>query len=333
MTLKLIKMFKMQTKLNEKRQLLIQIMMTPVFVAFGLAKEMIFKKSSVRFILKILPLLFLYFKAHGHFMAGSTSVSMGGTGRAGVEGNESLFLNPAALAFLDRFYMGVGYQSGFLLKNIHRETYGAILTDSTPELIFSGSLAYRRHRILQGEKQRFSEDEFKLGLAYGFSKRLSLGLAVTHLKAKNEMDMKEIRQINGDMGLLFALTPHWNLSLVGENLLNPDSGIPLPLTRESFASLGTQYAYDLFLILRYEVLHPLRTENSQLFSHRLGLGVKLRSYFHLNFGVSLDEHSNQTWMTTGFAWRGPRLKLAYAFQNEERQHLGQRHLVDLWFDL
>ncbi len=285
------------------------------------------------FILKILPLLFFCFKTQAHFTAGSTSGSMGGTGRAGVEANESLFLNPAALAFLDRFYVGAGYQSGFLLKNIHRETYGAILTDNTPGLIFSGSLAYRRHRIRQEKTHVFLEDEFKLGLAYGFSKRLSLGLAATWLKAKNKEDMKKIEQNNGDMGLLFAIIPNWSLSLVGENLLSTDSDIPVSLRRESLVSLGTQYVYELFLTLRYEALHPLKPENNQLFSHRLGLGFKLQSYFHLNLGCSLDEHSNQTWMTAGLAWRGPRLKLAYAFQNENRQNLGQRHLVDLWFDL
>ena len=285
------------------------------------------------FILKVLFLLFLCFKTQGHFTAGSTSASMGGTGRAGVEANESLFLNPAALAFLDRFYMGAGYQSGFLLKNVHRETYGAILTDSTPGLILPGSLAYRRHRIRQEKTQVFLENEFKLGLAYGFSKRLSLGLAATWLQAKNREDMKKIEQNNGDMGLLFALTPFWSLSLVGENLLNTDSNVPASLIRESLVSLGTQYVHELFLTLRYETLHPLKPKNNQLFSHRLGLGVKLQSYFHLNFGCSLDNHSKQTWLTTGLAWRGPRLKLAYAFQNEERQNLGQRHLVDLWFDL
>ncbi len=284
-------------------------------------------------VLKILPLFFVCFTAHSHFMAGSISASMGGTGRAGVQGNESLFLNPAALAFLDHFYMGVGYQSGFLLRDVHRESYGGILIDSTPELIASGALAYRRHRIRQGKKQRFMEDEFKLGLAYALSAKLSLGLAATHLKAKNETNMnREIEQTNGDVGLLLALTPHWNLSLVGENILDRDSKVPVALIRESLISLGTQYIYKLFLTLRYEILHPME-KNSSLFSHRMGLGMKLQSYFHLNVGLALDEHSGQTRVTAGFSWLGPRLKLAYAFQSERKQRLGDRHLVDLWFDI
>lgn len=283
-------------------------------------------------ILKIFPLLFLSFMAYGNSTAGSISASLGGTGRAGVQGNESVFLNPAALAFLNRFYMGACYQSGFLLKDIHRETYGAVLTDSTPGLMVSGSLAYRRHKIRQKGKHRFLEDEFRLGLAYALSKSLSVGLAATRLKAEGEMK-KGIEQINGDAGLLLGLLPHWNVSLVAENLLNTDSGVPVSLMRDSLVSLGTQYVYELFLDVRYEILHPLKRESGGSLSHRLGLGVELQSYFHLNLGFALDGHSNQTWMTTGLAWHGPRLKLAYAFQNEQRQGLGQRHLVDLWFDL
>ena len=265
-------------------------------------------------------------------MAGSTSASMGGTGRAGIQGNESLFLNPAALAFLNRFYVGAGYQSGFLFKNVHRETYGAVLTDSTPGLVLSGSLAYRRHRIRQEKTRGFLEDEFKMGLAYDFSERLSLGLAFTNLQAKDNGSMKKIEQTNGDMGLLFRLAPHWNISLAGENLL-ANSAVPVPLKRKSLASLGTQYIYELFLTLQYETLYPIEPESNQFFSHRLGLNLKLRYYFHLSFGYALDDHSDQTWMTAGLAWRGPRLRLAYAIQNEKRQDLGQRHLIDLWFDL
>ena len=82
-------------------------------------------------------LLFLFFSAHGDPMAGAVSAAMGGTGRAAVEEGESVFLNPAALALMDRVYFGVGHQKGSL-KGVHRDLYSVTLTDGTP-----GSVVFR----------------------------------------------------------------------------------------------------------------------------------------------------------------------------------------------
>ena len=239
--------------------------------------------SILMLVLKILFLLFLSSTVQANSMAGSSSASLGGTGRADVKGNESVFLNPAALAFLNRFYVGACYQSGFLFKDIHRETYGAVLTDSTPGLMVAGSLAYRRHKIHQAGKYQFLEDEFKLGLAHNLSKRLSLGVAATHLKAKTQGEAaKEIEQTNGDMGLLFGLLPHWNVSLVAENLLETDSKVPVSLMRDSLVSLGTRYIYELFLDVRYEILHPLKEKSGGSFKpseSSFGFGCKIKVLF------------------------------------------------------
>ena len=221
-----------------------------------------------------------------------------------------------------------------------------VLTDSSPGLLLPGGFAYRRHRIRlknhQSGEQNFYEDEFRLAFAYSFfKKRLSFGLTGTHFRPKagkkegggeEDQNEKDWSHTNIDAGFLFLFSKSLAFSLSAENLLDMDKDTQIPdfLIRDSLVSLGAQYNYDSILSVRYEILHPLRDKGD--LSHRFGLGLTLKSYFRLNFGGSLDEFSDQSWITAGLVWHGPRLKLAYGFQNEQRRGVGQRHLVDLWFD-
>ena len=275
-------------------------------------------------------LLFSFFSAHGDPMAGAVSAAMGGTGRAAVQEGESVFLNPAALALMDRVYFGVGYQRGSL-KGVHRDLYSVTVTDGTPGLLFSGALAYRRHRIRYQESS-FSENEFRVGLGYRFSERLSMGLSFNHWKTENPSGVS-LRKDNADVGLLLGLKPNWGLSLVGENLFSKNSNsFNLP-GKQSRISLGTQYIYLGFWTFRYEILQTMFVEQKQSPKHRVGMAFGLQSHFYLNLGFSMEDHSDRNWVSAGLSWRGPRLKLAYGLQSEQGQNPGQRHLIDLWFDL
>lgn len=288
-------------------------------------------KNGLMILVHIIFSLFFSFQVHATEMVGALSAGMGGTGRAAIQSNESLYLNPASIALVDKFYSGASYQSGFLSEGISRNTYSINLTDGTADTMFPGSLGYRRHRI-SDYGQQYSEDEFKVGMGYRITQRMSLGLAGSYLKAVDEGQTIH-KQTNLDLGFLVGLSPSWGVSLSGENLLKAKSDIPAALQRRAQAALGTQYIYKSYIITRYEVLLPLHTENTDELAHRFGLGFTLRGDFLLNLGYSVDDNVSQNWSSAGLAWMGPRLRLAYSFQKEERMGLGTRHLVDLWFDL
>lgn len=264
-------------------------------------------------------------------MVGAVSNSLGGTGRAAGESNESLFLNPAAIGLLDRFYTGSFWQTGFIGQDIQRTTYGMTLTDASKDMIIPGSLSFRRNTFNQGVDQ-YKENEFKAGFSVRWSERWHLGIGASHLRARGP-DGARHNQNNIDLGLLTALTPNWGLSLSWENLLAPDGSLPEPLVRNSYVALGTQYVYDNLLVLRYEALLPIYIgEVTQYVGHRAGVAVTMRGGFQMNLGYSLDDSRRESWASGGLVWRGPRLRLAYSYQKEERQALGDRHMVDLWFD-
>ena len=88
-----------------------------------------------------------------------------------------------------------------------------------------------------------------------------------------------------------------------------------------------------FLTFRYEILQTMFVEQKQSPKHRVGMAFGLQSHFYLNLGFSMEDHSDRNWVSAGLSWRGPRLKLAYGLQSEQGQNPGQRHLIDLWFDL
>lgn len=264
-------------------------------------------------------------------MVGAISAGMGGTGRAAVEANESLYLNPSSLALLDRMYFGSSYQSGFLDNDISRNTYSMIIADGSSGLPAPGALGFRRHKI-NSQGFQYKENEFRLGLGYRITPRISFGFSYAHLSAEDQLGAS-FSQDNGDVGFLFGLMPNWGLSLTGENVIETTKPLPVALQRRSRVALGTQYIYERSITLRYEALMPLYTENTDKLGHRAGMGFDLQGNFQLNVGYSVDDLLGQNWASAGLAWRGPRLRLAYSFQNEDRQRLGQRHLVDLWVDI
>lgn len=264
-------------------------------------------------------------------MVGALSAGMGGTGRAAVESNESLYLNPASIALFEKFYTGVSYLSGFTANNVSRNTYSVTMTDGTKDLLFPGSLSYRRHKI-NDRGSELTENEFRAGAGYRINSRLSVGLGGSYLRAE-AADGTRYSQTNMDAGILLGLLPNWGLSVSGENLINADANTPAALRRPSRVAIGTQFVFDRAVTLRYEALQPIHIQNSGLLAHRAGFSVAMKGLFFLNTGYSVDDTLGQNWASVGLAWKGPRLKLAYSLQNEARAGLGNRHYVDLWMDL
>ncbi len=264
-------------------------------------------------------------------LVGALSGGMGGTGRAAVESNESLFLNPASIALFDRFYTGVSYLSGYTDKNISRNIYSVTFTDGTKDLLVPGSLSYRRNKINDAGRG-ITENEFRGGFGYRVTPRLSVGLAGSYLRAEAAGGVTW-SQSNLDAGLLIGLQPNWGLSVSAENLVEADAELPMALRRPSRVAIGTQYVFERAITLRYEALQPIYVENSGLLAHRFGASFKMKGAFNLNGGYSVDDTLGQNWTSVGLSWVGPRLKLAYSLQNEGRSGLGNRHLVDLWMDI
>ncbi len=282
-------------------------------------------------IISTVVVVFCLNSSHAAEMVGAVSAAMGGTGRAAVQSNESLYLNPASIALFEKFYTGFSYLSGFTSKNVSRNIYSVTMTDGTKDLLFPGSLSYRRHQI-SDNGVNIKENEFRGGFGYRINPQFSVGLGASYLRSESETGEKR-NQTNFDVGILVGLQPNWGLSVSAENLVEGDDNLPTSLRRPSRFAIGTQYVFEKQTTIRYEALRPLYIENSGLLAHRFGVSFGMQGHFALNGGYSVDDTLGQNWASVGLAWNGPRLKLAYSLQNESRAGLGNRHYVDLWMDL
>ena len=265
-------------------------------------------------------------------MIGAKSAGMGSTGRAAVEAVESLYLNPASIALMRDFHLGTSYQTGFLGKDLSRNTYSFTATDASPGVLFPASFGYRMHSLNMAG-QSAEEQEFRLATGLRLGKRLSVGLGGSYITS-DVGGGRVFRQGNLHAGVLFALMSNWGFSLTADGLLDAsDKSRPEALDRPRQWALGTQYLMGRMLRFRWEALAPLEAAQRWDFAHHVGVGVLMQSNFSLNLGYSVDDLLGQNWGSAGLAWEGPRLKIAYSFQRESRQELGTRHLVDLWLDI
>ena len=263
----------------------------------------------------------------------SKSSGLGGAGRASVESIDSLYLNPAAIGLLDRYYFGSGYYSGLSNMGAERETFSVTLTDGTQGVMLPGGLAYRYHRVGVGNVS-YREHELRGGFGVKLTKRLSAGGSFTNIRS-DAPNADSFRQNNIALGLLLGLTPNWGLAVTGEGLIEQDEKLPTELQRASRWGLGTSYQYLKILQLRYDVQSAVHeaVENTGRYSNQVGISLLMRGYFLVNVGFINDDIRGQNWTTGGISWEGPRLKVGYSLQSEDRAGLGVRHFVDLWLNL
>jgi len=279
----------------------------------------------------LIALFFTALSAPGSQLVGASTAGLGGAGTAAVENIDSLYLNPAALASNTKLNFGSGYIFGSLVPGVSRETYSITMSDGSPGVAIPGAFGYRYHRVGIGE-QTYREQEFRGGFALRLHRIVSLGLGLSHISSQG--DVWQFRQKNADVGLLVNVKRQWGLSLVAEGLVKPKDNLPEALRRQTRWGLGSHVNVMRILDLRYDVKSALHNEvNGDRFVHRVGLGFLLRGFFQLNFGASFDDILEQNWLTTGVVFTGPKLKVGYSIQNEDRMGLGMRHFVDLWLDL
>ena len=101
-----------------------------------------FGKKSVLFLLFVIG---LQSQATDQFAAGSYSLGLSGTGRAGLSSPEAAFLNPALVGLLESSGQ-VTYMDGAPAESAHRTIIGASLVDAEPNNMSNGVISYRKIR-------------------------------------------------------------------------------------------------------------------------------------------------------------------------------------------
>lgn len=260
---------------------------------------------------------------------------MGGAGRAAIDGGESSFLNPAALAHMREYYFAGHFEHGSHPREGDFNRYALQIADGTSSIV-NGSFSYYRQNIdLPAGASAGSRLDQDFQLAFGgvVIPNVALGASAHYLSQSGQS--RDDAQLNGNVGLIVSPTESFGIGVVGYDIAPVDRSSASPDRRVIPTwAVGANYAFPEILKVRFDLVRP----DIQSFSdRRINVMAGLESFFSTDFAFRLGsqwlETSNQLNLTAGIGFKGPRLSFDYTFQKDIREAGGVRHFVDLWMPL
>lgn len=267
--------------------------------------------------------------AQAQYYTGPISSAMGGTGRAASEPEEGVFLNPAVLPHAKKFSTALFYSNGLLGEGLQQNDLAISLVDKTEEVFIPGSISYlRRHRTFPGLPS-VDEEYYSVAIGQFVIQHLSLGLRV-HYHTVDQDSGKDYSYWGGALGALWAPSPKWGAALVYDNfIINNKTTHPKHLENIPEVGVGLVYLHKTILKARFDASQPLAENPHRKWKMGLGAETSINHFIALRVGGQADQVSNQKFLTLGWAFLGPRLKIDYSFRKNITDNKGSMHGVDL----
>lgn len=260
--------------------------------------------------------------AQKHF--GAVSSATGKSGRAAVEGADSLYLNPATIAHLPGSSIAFGTAQS-KSEDTGSWDYNLLITDNELDKLFPASIgAYKKKINFDGSSDLEIED-FTLGIARYFGGRLAAGVSyhyyATHLANKNHT------QSNFNIGLLFTPTEDLGFGLVAYDVAPPPSSLPDAVKLEQRWGAGATYLANSFLRFRVDAsggslmgkTHPIWSLGGESFFSK---------FWVARLGTERDTNTDVLIGCLGVGFIGPRFQLNYAYQSTKEIEGYNSHSID-----
>jgi hypothetical protein len=265
-----------------------------------------------------------------HAQVGATTDALGGAGIAAVQPIESAYLNPASLAQLKRYYVDAQYYRQNSAGSDNLNQFSLTITDSSGGSIPGAVILRQRSYTTGGVEIR--EQLYHLGAAVPLTKTFSLGFS-GYLQHTNVPTTGAYNQTNLDASAFWAVTERFSVGFISRGLLGSKKVAFAQSQLKPSSGLGFQYAVLDILRVRADVTYNYEDNAHHRFTHNVGTEFLLHNDFTLRAGYKADDYRGESYYSAGLGWYGPRLKLAYAYQNETRRDIGSRHTIDIWIDL
>ncbi len=268
--------------------------------------------------------------ARAQYASGPVSAATGGAGRAAVDPNESALLNPASIGFLHDYYSSFQYsvsdQPGYLDYN----GYGLLLADGSKTNLLPGAISYQ-HRITDlASGLRLTEQDIQAGISFHIS-ILSVGISAHRLITQTWP--ANYTQDNATLGFLISPMSWLGLAAVAYDILPTSAATPDIVRLSPTYALAGHVLIDEIFRLRLDLVHP-DTNNPGL---RNNVMAGMETYFRPDIGFRLGcqwlETKDQTNLTAGVGFHGPKLSLDYSFATNVRSVNAFTHMIDLWVPL
>lgn len=262
---------------------------------------------------------------HAEYFVGPVAGAMGGAGRAGAEAPEVQLLNPAVIPHAPSVDASLFYASGSLAQGQSQNNFGLSFVDNTHDSFMPGGLSVIRSRVNYPGLETTEQWYWQLSLASFVIDKLTFGSAVSFLRNGNNYP----DQWNGTLGVLYTPTGFVGLAFVYENFAGTPSALPKELTLTRQVSAGLNLMFQDTFQWRLDWVYPTDLNPLKKSIYATGIETLLGEYLALRVGNRWSDVDGKAYLTAGMGFKGPKLKVDYAFQSTTRNGTGSLHSVDL----
>lgn len=268
------------------------------------------------------------------FRVGAAASGLGGAGRAATDPNEAGWLNPAALVHARSYHFAASAQQSHRDNGDDYRDYAIMLADGGEGKIGSGSFSYiQRSTMRAGPGAISAEQKDFQGSFAVFIPETRSSIGVGYRRLIHSQPGADITQDTYTLGTLIPLGPDLGVAVVGQDLAGGSSSAPVEARILPSLAVGLHAGLMSILQLRADLVRPIRDVQAPRNDVRIGLESWFRPDFAFRLGGAWLENRDETWLTTGIGFKGPRLSFGYAFEKELRSSDGTRHTFDLWMPL
>ncbi len=267
-----------------------------------------------------------YLPAQAQVFAGSTAAALGGAGRAGAEGTESLFFNPAVLAHMSRVEVGVFGLSGDWAAGESHKSLAFSVLDANPELPLPGALSYLKRRRDLPSGAELEEELWQVSVGQFVWPHWAVGLSVLRLQQDLSSAVESLPwadagrkvQWNGALGVLYTPQSHLGVAWTFHNFIPASSRVTEELRLLPKMGLGGKYLMTDFLRLRLDLEKLLEQNPGGKVDVAMGLESLVGEFVALRLGSRWEPSQGREFFTAGLGFMGPRFLLNYSYQNRLR---------------
>lgn len=275
---------------------------------------------SIRIFL-ISSIFLLSLSAQAQFYTGPRAASMGGAGRASIETSESTFLNPALLAHADHNYLSLFKNSETRDPKYDTDQWGISIVDSGADTGIPGAFSYTHKNTMQVSNSEIQAKEYNLSLARRWNQAWAFGMTIYRQESN---DIEDLTEHGLHLGAIYYPTPFFGLGAVIYQAVKTGD-----LKTPAVYALGSHYVVGRILKLSGDIRYVDQNNPDKKWDVMGGIALPLGDQFYLRGGYEWISLEKRQFYTTGFSWDGPRLNIAYAYQNNPSSGGERMHNLDL----
>lgn len=234
---------------------------------------------------------------------------MGGAGVGGILTEESAFLNPASLSFINAASIYAQKDLGKLSNDgvwqPRPKSLGFVMSDANPSL--AGSVSY-----VDQQEDIFNRKRWSLSLSSFASEGSAVGVSVRQTTDNNTLTKASTKYYQAVFGVTHSIDEKLSLGVVSYDPFKSKGS-------ETKALVGFQYVLMSYITGAFDFGGDYNADEiSKSLIYKGAVQIKVLNDFYLRFGGFNDKMRSEKGNGYGLAWVQPRLVFNFAMKNTKR---------------